>query len=59
MAIYQKWVYYLGIKIFNSLPFDIKNFSNKPKIFKATLKNFYVQLPFIHQMDAFNGKNYW
>jgi len=58
MAIYQKGVYYLGIKIFNSLSSAIKNFSNKPKIFKATLKNFYVQLPFIHQMNTFNGKNY-
>jgi len=33
---------------FLSLPYDIKNFSNNPKIFKATLKNLYLQLPFIH-----------
>jgi hypothetical protein len=31
LAMYQKGVYYVGIKLFNSLPSKIKNFSNDPK----------------------------
>jgi len=30
LVTYQKRVYYLGIKIFNSLLSNIKNFSNNP-----------------------------
>jgi hypothetical protein len=39
LAIHQKGVSSLGIKIFNSLPSEIKNFSNNQKIFK-TIKIF-------------------
>jgi hypothetical protein len=42
LAIHQKGVSSLGIKIFNSLPSDIKNFSNNKKIFKKPQK-FYIQ----------------
>jgi hypothetical protein len=38
LAAYQKRVYYLGIKNFNSLPSNIKNFSNNPTKFKTALK---------------------
>jgi hypothetical protein len=34
LAIYQKSVYYSGIKVFNNLPQDIKNVSDNPKRFK-------------------------
>jgi hypothetical protein len=34
LAIYQKVVYYLGVKVFNNLPQDIKNVSDNPKRFK-------------------------
>jgi hypothetical protein len=40
LALYKKGVYYLGIKIYNNLASDIKNFSNNPKKFKTVLKHF-------------------
>jgi hypothetical protein len=40
LAIYQKGVYYSGIKIFNNLPKVIKDISNKPKRFKIALKQY-------------------
>jgi hypothetical protein len=48
LATYKKRVYYLGIKIFNSLPSNIKNFSNNPTKFRTNLKNFYIQIPFTY-----------
>ena len=39
-GIYQKGVYYSGIKIFNSLPFNIKKFANSLRPFKSALKHF-------------------
>jgi hypothetical protein len=37
---YQKGVYYSGIKIFNSLLKAIKDISSKPKKFKIALKQY-------------------
>jgi hypothetical protein len=37
---YQNGVYYSGIKIFNSLPRDIKTYVDNPRTFKKTLKMF-------------------
>jgi hypothetical protein len=37
---YQKGVYYSGIKIFNGLPETIKDISRKPNKFKIALKHF-------------------
>jgi hypothetical protein len=34
LNIYQKGVYYSGVKIFNSLPQDIKTHIDNPRIFK-------------------------
>jgi hypothetical protein len=31
LAIYQKGAYYLGLKIFNNLPLEIKNVAGNPK----------------------------
>jgi hypothetical protein len=39
--IYQKGVYYVGIKIFNKLPIEIKNTSSNLSKFKSVLKNFF------------------
>jgi hypothetical protein len=39
---YRKEVYYSGIKVFNSLPFNITKFSDNPRTFKSTLKNFCI-----------------
>jgi len=46
--IYQKGVYYSGIKIFSSLPQDIKTYIANPRTFKKAVKNSYTQTPFTH-----------
>jgi hypothetical protein len=40
MSVYQKGTYYSGIKVFNSLPSQIKDLSHKRNQFKRALKNF-------------------
>jgi len=43
LTIYQKGSYYLGIKIFNNLPSEIKNVAGNQKKFKiAVKKNLYT-----------------
>ena len=39
-TVYQKGVYSVGIKVFNSLPQDIQNLSDNPKQIKSALKNY-------------------
>ena len=51
LSIYQKGVYYSGIKIFNSLPKNIKKYIDNPKTFKKAVKNFYTQTPFTHYLN--------
>ena len=48
LNIYQKGVYYSGIKIFNSLPQDIKTYIDNPRTFKKAVKNFCIPTPFTH-----------
>jgi hypothetical protein len=38
--VYQKGVYYAGIKIFNNLPMEIKSISENLKRFKTVLRYF-------------------
>jgi hypothetical protein len=40
LSLYQKGVYFTGIKVFNNLPQNIKNLSNNTKQFKSALKNY-------------------
>jgi hypothetical protein len=40
LTMYQKGVYYSGIKIFNGLPKAIKNITSRPKKFKIALKHY-------------------
>ena len=40
LTIYQKGAYYWGIKIFNSLPLEIKNVAGNQKKFKIDLKKY-------------------
>jgi hypothetical protein len=42
VTIYQKGVYYAGIKIFNPLPSEIKSISNNFKKFKVALWHFLI-----------------
>jgi len=40
LSVYQKGTYHSGIKVFNSLPSQIKNLSHSRNQFKRALKNF-------------------
>jgi hypothetical protein len=40
LSVYQKKTYYSGIKVFNSLPSQIKDLSHNKNQFKHALKNF-------------------
>ena len=40
LAMYQKGVYYSGVKVFNSLPRTLKDISSKLRKFKIALKHF-------------------
>jgi hypothetical protein len=40
LTIYQKGVYYSGIKIFNNLPLEITNVAGNQKKFRTALKKF-------------------
>jgi len=52
---YQKEVYYSGIKIFNSLPKEIKDISSKPKKFTIALKHYLLTHSF-YSLDEFFSK---
>jgi hypothetical protein len=39
-TVYQKGVYYMGIKVFNNLPLHIEDISNNPRKFEICLKRF-------------------
>jgi len=47
-TIYQKEAYYLGIKIFNNLPLEIKNVAGNQKKFKIALEKLYILIHFTH-----------
>jgi hypothetical protein len=51
VAKYQKGVYYLGVKVFNALPFYIKTEFSHPKKCKVFYKNFYMKNLFIPWMN--------
>ena len=53
-AMYQKGVYYSGIKIFNALPKALKDTSNKPNKFKTALKHFLHIHSFSHLDEFYN-----
>jgi len=40
LTVYQRGVHYMGIKIFNNLPPNIKDISNNVKKFEICLKRF-------------------
>jgi hypothetical protein len=55
LAMYQKGVYYLGIKIFNGLLKAIKDISSTPKKFKIALKHS-LQTHLFYSLDEFFSK---
>ena len=52
---YQKGVYYSGVKVFNSLPRTLKDLSSKPRKFKIALKQF-LQTHSFYSLDEFFDK---
>jgi hypothetical protein len=54
LAIFKKGAYYLGMKIFNILPVDIKDLSDNSKKFKIALKHFFVCTLFYNLDECFN-----
>ena len=53
---FQKGVYYSGIKIFNNLPREIKDLTNKPIWFRNTLRRFLLINNFYNSEEYFNCK---
>jgi hypothetical protein len=55
LAMYQKGVYYSGIKVFSSLPRPLKDISSKPGKFKSALKHF-LQTHSFYSLEEFFEK---
>ena len=54
--LYQKGVYYSGIKVFSSLPRTLKDISSKPGTFKIALKHFLQTHSFYSLVEFFDKK---
>jgi hypothetical protein len=54
LTVYQKGVYYAGIKIFNNLPMEIRSISKNLKRFKAVLRYFLNTQSFYTVDEYFN-----
>jgi hypothetical protein len=52
VAKYQKRVYYLGVKVFNALPCNIKTEFNNKKKFKGVLQKFLYKKSF-YSLDEY------
>jgi hypothetical protein len=59
LSLYQKGVYFTGIKVFNSLPQSIKNLSNDTKQFKSALQNYLHAHSFYCIYEYFNVNTEW
>jgi hypothetical protein len=56
LSVYQKGVYFTGIKVFNNLPQSIKNLGNDFKMFKSELKN-YLHAHSFYSLDEYFNVN--
>jgi hypothetical protein len=54
LALYQKCVYYSGIKIYNHLPTAIKDLSDDKNKFKLALKRYLLHNSFYTMEEYFN-----
>ena len=52
VTVYQKGVYFLGVKVFNMLPSYIKTESDNPKKFKVVLQKFLYENSF-YSLDEY------
>jgi hypothetical protein len=57
LIIFQKGVYFSGIKLFNHLPLKIKSLSNEIKLFKLVLKKFLILHSF-HTVEEYFEYSY-
>jgi hypothetical protein len=57
LSIYQKGVYYSGIKIHNSLPRNIKTHTDNPKTFKKAVKKFLYTNSFYSLTEFYDTNN--
>jgi len=57
VAKYQKGVYYLGVKVFNAFPSDIKIEFNNPKKIKVILQKFLYEKSFYSLDEYFDLQN--
>jgi hypothetical protein len=51
---FQKGVYYSGIKIFNNLPYYIKDLANEIKLFQNAIRRFLLTDSFYNSEEYFN-----
>jgi hypothetical protein len=56
LSLYQKGVYFTGIKVYNNLPQNIKNLSNDTKQYKSELKN-YLHAHSFYSIDEYLNVN--
>jgi hypothetical protein len=54
---YQKGVYYSGIKIFSSVPLDIKIYTDNPRTFKKAVKKFLYTKSFYSLNEYYDNNN--
>jgi hypothetical protein len=55
LTIYQRGVFYSGIKVFNALPSTIQDISGNPKKFKVAVKH-YLLTHSLYNLDEFFSK---
>jgi hypothetical protein len=58
LTTYQKGTFYMGIRCFNNLPFEIKALVNDVKLYKVALKIFLYLHSFYSLQEYFDQKNY-
>jgi hypothetical protein len=57
LTVYQKGVYYMGIKMFNKLPIEIKSTYSNFKMFKVVLRQFLATNSFYTVDEYLNSSN--
>ena len=57
LTMYQRGVYYSGVKLFNSLPANIKDTSEDPRKFKIALKHYLLAHSFYDLEEFHNAQN--
>ena len=57
LTMYQRGVYYSGVKLFNSLPANIKDTCEDPRKFKIALKHYLLAHSFYDLEEFHNAQN--